>query len=223
MTTRCDFCAEFGIDQQGNRLNRRPVWLSDVIAVTPTIGPLTSGHLLMLPRRHATSFGQLSGAEWSGVVTALAGVESILTRRFGGAIAFEHGTSGAPMAGGCGIDHAHMHLVPQATPLKVLPPVPNASWRQLDDGWCDDLQALAARMTPYVYMRTVEGTRFVTAARSLPSQFVRRWVAEQLGTAGWDWKESNPITDFAEANKWMAEETPPPGFSSISELAETAS
>lgn len=220
MTLSCDFCVDFGAGEQGSRHRRRPAWVSSVLAVTPTVGPLAPGHVLILPHRHATSFGQLSGAECSELLAATAGIESLLARRFGGTIAFEHGTSGIPTAGGCGIDHAHMHFVPVASPLNDLPPVPNASWQRLDGDWYGQLREFAIRMTPYVYMRTVDGARFVTPVRSLPSQFVRRWVAEQLGVRGWNWKDSNPDADFAEATKWMTVEIPPPGFSAITELAE---
>jgi hypothetical protein len=162
----------------------------------------------------------LSTLEAADSINAIRAVESLLKRRFGGTIAFEHGTSGVPNAGGCGIDHAHMHFVPFATPFTGLPSVPNASWQRLGDDWHYQLQEFSVRTTPYLYMRTVDGARFVTPARSLPSQFFRRWVAELLGTAGWDWRESNPVADFAEARRWMADEIPPAGFSAISELAE---
>lgn len=216
----CDFCTELSGVTAASNIETRPKWVSRSLAIMPTIGPLTQGHLLFAPRRHVTSFGQLSSLEWSEVVAAEADVAALLTRQFGATIAFEHGTSGVPSAGGCGIDHAHMHFVPVAEQVMGLPPVPSASWLRLDSDWSSRLQTLATSMTPYVYMRTVDGARFATPARSLPSQFVRRWVAELLGTACWDWRESNPVADFAEARRWMAEEIPPSGFSALGELAE---
>src|SRR5258708_7229485 len=127
-TSRCDFCADVGSGLQHKSPGRRPMWLSPTFALTPTIGPLSTGHLLLLPRRHSKSFGQLSGAEWSEVLTAETEVESMLTRRFGGTIAFEHGTSGVPMAGGCWTPPRHLHLLPPPSAPHRPPPAAQGSW-----------------------------------------------------------------------------------------------
>lgn len=221
MTIACDFCTDLanGLPLQPSR----PMWVSSRLALMPTIGPLTTGHMLLVPRQHLTSFGALDAADWADALKAIAGVEGLLERRFGVTLAFEHGTSGSPTAGGCGIDHAHMHFLPVRRSVRGLPPLPDAKWHQLDDNWLVQLQSLSSQRVSYVYIRTAEGSHFATPVRSLPSQFVRRWMAEQVGLKRWDWRQSDPERDFAAAAGWMALETPPRGFFSVEQRARAAS
>jgi diadenosine tetraphosphate (Ap4A) HIT family hydrolase len=200
--------------------SRRPAWVSNAFVIAPTRGPLNNGHLLWLPREHITALGQVSDDARPEALAALRGVRDLVEARFGPTISFEHGTSGAPTAGGCGIDHAHVHFVPLTVQLDGLPPVPGASWKLLGQNWFDELRALSSQGIPYVYFEAPSGARYLTGARGLPSQYVRRWIAGRLGRAQWDWRASDPVVDFAAASEWMTEEIPPPGFSMIGELTE---
>jgi diadenosine tetraphosphate (Ap4A) HIT family hydrolase len=182
------------------------------LAVVPTIGPLSPGHVLLMPRRHITSFGELSTLEASAAIRAILELESILHRRFGESIAFEHGSMSLRGAGGCGVDHAHMHFVPVPRRVNGLPPISGARWKQLGDGWLAELRDLARSRSPYVVIRSLGGGHFVTPVRSLPSQFVRRWVAVQIGSITWDWRQSDAEADFATAAAWMSAQTPPSTF-----------
>lgn len=206
----CDLCKELGAAVA--HVEGRPRWESLEFVVMPTIGPLSPGHVLLMPCRHVTSFAELSTSETVSAIRVSSELESALERRFGPTIAFEHGSMNVSDAGGCGIDHAHMHFVPVSRRVSGLPPIEDANWRRLGEDWLGELRELSNSRSPYVYMRSLDGGRFVTPVRSLASQFVRRWVAERIGRVTWDWRQSDAEADFAAAARWMADETPPGGF-----------
>ncbi len=221
MIRSCDFCMEFGNSAQASAgASKRPAWMSKSLVVAPTVGPLRQGHMLLLPIEHVTSLGRVTVPTARELLTVIDEVKSLLKERFGSIISFEHGTTGEERAGGCGIDHAHVHFLPLPTEIEGLPPVPGAAWAALGGNWLEDLQRLSAEGQPYVYFETQSRGRYVTTATSLPSQFMRRWVAEQIGLTTWDWRESTPASDYADAAAWMRNEMPPIGFVTLGELAE---
>jgi ATP adenylyltransferase len=155
----------------------------------PSVGPLVPGWLLALPREHRLNFAE--------AMDRSAGIDLELTRLaerwealFGPLTWFEHGPKVPGSDVGCSIDHAHMHLVPLGD-LNLL----HAARDQLDGIHFSPVESLSevrdaiTRDCSYLYIRLPDGTQWLAASNSIPSQSLRRVIASEQGCAEeWDWK-----------------------------------
>src|SRR6184192_1181296 len=106
----CDFCNEFA----GLRSNRfseiygegsnRIIESTASFNVLPTLGQLTEGHILIVPKEHVTAFANIEAEKLRELDVLYLEISERLQKSYGAHIAFEHGTR-SPDAGGCGIIH----------------------------------------------------------------------------------------------------------------------
>jgi len=218
----CELCAEIGDSEasdvecrQAWRGEGRPMWMTPSFVLFPTLGPLSLGHMLLTPRDHITAYGHLPRVLHEEANTALRSARQYL-RRFGSPLCFEHGSANELGAGGCGVVHAHMHVLPLRSSVTGRPPIAAAEWELLSaDNWLEGLCGIVRRGVSYVYFESQATVRSVTPVSSLPSQFVRKWIAEQIGISQWDWRASDRLTDLADPMRWMHAGAPPAGFSNL--------
>lgn len=190
----CDFCleasGEFGRTEAGRlypELSHRDLVRSGSLFVVPSLGQLVLGHLLVIPFRHVTSIAGLVGGH-PQVEDELQDVLAGARRTYGSVIVFEHGTCDAPEAGGCGIVHAHLHVMPATPSMVELPPLSEGRWVETVSDAFGRLCRQSSRGEPYIYYGRPDGRAFVTAPSSVSSQFVRRWLSNQLDAEQWDWR-----------------------------------
>lgn len=149
--------------------------------------PLTVGHLLVVPDRHARSAAMLPAAELEQtdlIVTTL--LESLSSTGNGGALVFEHGTGACTDASSCCLVHTHLHVV--AAPTEV-------------DGWFGErgvtvigrtgslTDLVRAGTQEYLFAQRHGRPGTIWQATGLPSQIMRRLVGEDLGVALWNWHD----------------------------------
>lgn len=192
----CEFCAELQSPDRtwfrkvyGHVIDTRIVQRTDNFAALPTIGQLFEGSYLIIPTVHVERYTELSIALQAEVTEFAADIEARL-RRYGPTIVFEHGASS--VAGtGCGVYHAHIHIVP--LPRNALSDefVASGDWQPatLVDAW----QA-ASSSTEYLMIRdTSNKVSLVTNTHlgsPLGSQFMRKRLVQLFGIAQpWDWRE----------------------------------
>jgi diadenosine tetraphosphate (Ap4A) HIT family hydrolase len=153
----------------------------------PSIGPLVPGWLLVIPTTHYLSFAQLETSE--EIVDELREIADWWQHRHGPLTWFEHGPSAEGSLVGCGVDHAHMHLVPlQGFDLLL------ASRRQRPslpfepiDGPSDITEKSDGE--PYLYLQDEAGGSWLARSEEIPSQFFRRLIAAEQGRPEeFDWK-----------------------------------
>jgi hypothetical protein len=113
-------------------------------------------------------------------------VRSILRNAYGACVFFEHGIRGEG-SGGCGIDHAHMHTVPLMGKgvLNILAQKFECS----DIDSLADIKRVAERNSSYLFFENSSAQRYVFPVNNLPSQYLRRLVAESVGRKDWNWRE----------------------------------
>src|SRR5260221_4771447 len=95
------------------------VYETDRFLVLPTKGSLVPGWLLVAAKRHAICAGALSAAEHDELRECVSVAKDLVASKFGSPTVFEHGPSEEHTALGCGIDHAHIHVVPLQFSLKA--------------------------------------------------------------------------------------------------------
>jgi diadenosine tetraphosphate (Ap4A) HIT family hydrolase len=154
------------------------------VVVTPTLGMIVPGYLLMITVTHAINYGSLEAAVLGEIEAYLRALLERLAPLFGEYLIFEHGPAGDGQRhghGGC-IDHAHFHLIPVAERAggRVLAALP---FREIDG-----LSDLRGATNQGYALLGLKNHFFLATQTELPSQWIRRIVAESIATERhWDW------------------------------------
>jgi diadenosine tetraphosphate (Ap4A) HIT family hydrolase len=189
---QCEFCDEFAggransfAVRYANEIASRTILEQDGFRAMPSIGQIVPGYLLLVPNYHYRAFADMSLEELNAAEGLKTGLTEQMRSTYGDCLFFEHGAR-TPDSGGCGISHAHLHIVPfpaEKDPVEELVrafPVEEVS-NLLD----------LKRIQPgksYLYYESVRGERYVFYPPFIPSQYIRRLLAEALGIQTWDWR-----------------------------------
>lgn len=195
---KCEFCQEFAGRSlrferlYGQLIPSRIVARTDRFVALPTLGQLFTGSLLLLPVDHVETCALLT-ADARRELGELVSEMIPRVRGFGEPIIFEHGAT-EPTGGGCGIYHAHLHIVPVPEPVlaKVLFPEYQNHARDLQGAW----EALQGTRE-YLIMNASGQTLYNDLdgqAGLYPSQFFRRRIVEYFDLqVPWDWRAYTDI------------------------------
>lgn len=156
-------------------------------AVVPSIGSLVPGWLLVVPRRPALAFAEFDLLERVELLTFALSV-SAQVAEFGNRVyQLEHGAAVAGSSVGCGVDQAHLHVLPTDFDLEqVVFRDRSVQWTAADphDPWRD--VALGAEY----YLIRSEDRCFIGSPLNAQRQYFRRKVAEAVGSPEcWDYRE----------------------------------
>ena len=194
----CSFCAE--IDDVGVPLHqemipdsprKRILIESEGFVVVPSIGPLSVGHLLIVPRAHVLGtlhLGSERVAECDGLVSTC--VRRLRSLYSSSILLFEHGSAlaGTRRSSAC-VEHAHLHVLPgpRAFVLRV------QAWLRGSRAG-RDLTSVRGLVEADAYLLVGEANSELCVAPSpvgIPSQFLRQHYALAAGTINqWDWRSS---------------------------------
>jgi ATP adenylyltransferase len=177
------YSAAYGVES-------RICYETEDLFVVPSVSPLSSGHVLILPREHLTRLSDLPEASLRELYDCVDFVERRLSVRFGSSLYFfEHGVKRGQMA--CGIDHAHLHVVnlPGHIIATVERDVSHRFPSDADGTLHEVLRAGASRRNEsYLVHGQAVGSLCIAFNEHVPSQYVRRRIAKASGRSDWDWK-----------------------------------
>jgi diadenosine tetraphosphate (Ap4A) HIT family hydrolase len=183
--TDCDFCNELRGDLScafhriyAGDPDTRVLFRSEKFAVIPSLGHILGGYLLVLPIRHFRAAGDLTGNYLDEFAAICERVGRTLKDQYGPCILFEHGTRSEGV-GGCGIYHAHMHAVPLSEvpdPVEIL---------KLRFPYAD-----LTDLSSYLFYRDSDARFYLFDTGPLPSQYMRKLLADALGNQDWDWRKA---------------------------------
>lgn len=161
----------------------------------PTRGCLVEGWLLIVPRVHHFCVGGFSREMLVEFQLFRNEVQKGLELVYGQVVAFEHGPANSGRAAGCGVDHAHLHLVPWAglfADAIQSHSVCDFTWSRVDG--FNALPEIHATDRDYLFFQESDGSAYVAASDAIPSQFFRRIVASALGFPHLsDWKRHGGV------------------------------
>lgn len=193
VSEECDLCNELnGKDCSftkiyQNEMRSRVIFQTTNFAVIPTIGQIVEGHTLILPFKHYTSIGGLPAVRILELETLIEMVKDAIASSYGvQPLFFEHGTVGnGKESGGCGIYHMHLHAVPipSAVNFQALISFPI---KKIDSFF--KLQEIISKGSSYLLYVDQASNKFVIENEHLPSQYMRKKLAEAIGSEDWDWK-----------------------------------
>lgn len=182
----CALCS--GVARPSNEWDR-PLFESANFVVLPSLGSLVEGWLLIVPRRHFCSVGALPRSLAVEMVALKKRVWTRLAARYGNVCAFEHGPSGPRRAVGCGVDHAHVHLVPVGFDLirAASPYLPSeTAWSNA--GW-EACRGAFEQTLDYLYVEQSLGVGRIATGKDFGSQVLRKAIATSVDkTAQFDWR-----------------------------------
>lgn len=188
---------------------------TDHFAVVPTVGALVEGWLLIVTKQPYLCMGAV-GEELLYELSSLKDhVSSVLRQCYGEVAVFEHGPSKPRQGVGCGVDHAHLHVLPVA--YSLIERVPAITDTVLDWQIVENVRTVrkfSDADIPYLYVEQSIGKARIAAAWDPPSQLFRRVVADAIGLPKeFDWR-NNPM----ESNVVSTVETLRGRFSSKEQL-----
>lgn len=198
MSNICSLCKEIKKEPSENNLfwakgaseiNRssRILLTTDSWVVMPTIGPLKSGHLLIVSINHKPSVGHCNISGIKELDHVLEHIDSIFEKVYGkNALVFEHGPIQSRSKKSCCVDHAHVHAIPHDAYYKKY----LSKYYSVKESVCMyDLTKSIERGNPYLYYNGSENESYIVESETIPSQFFRRVIASDIAKPDlWDWR-----------------------------------
>jgi ATP adenylyltransferase len=159
--------------------------------VAPTLGSIIPNWILIVPRRHAVSFRDWQAEANIDPVRLVDEALAMLDIKAGPAIWFEHGPATADGVVGCGVDHAHLHVLINA-PFSF-GTFAAASMARSPVDWysCPAAGAYSGLTASHSYLLAGSNGDAVAAEHVdiVGSQFFRRVIAELVGRPDqWNYK-----------------------------------
>lgn len=166
----CVFCARFRF-----RMNQDAgvpgaaalLWGDDLLWCAPDLAPVVEGHLLLVSTNHFPCFGACPPDMTREVAKRKKRLARWLSAAYGRPVTvFEHGPAAPQGAGSC-IDHAHLHFVPGAGPVRA--GIERAGLSSVSF----DPSELYRKGVSYLYVEDAQGTATYPCPGPLPTQFLR--------------------------------------------------
>jgi hypothetical protein len=173
-----EFRAKIGVDT-------RILAQTESLVLMPTVSPLCLGHVLLFARGAHLSFAELLRSR-SSVASELNRMAALYDGIFGHPVWFEHGSVPDGTVA-CGVTRAHLHLVPRSQ-IKV-PELTAALDFEIGPAAETEFLQLKKIRSEYIFVSdNIGGSGKVWVGRNLPSQIVRRHLAQQLALSEWNWR-----------------------------------
>jgi diadenosine tetraphosphate (Ap4A) HIT family hydrolase len=189
----CCICAELRdgrmpleIEKAYGRQARICVETNEYVAL-PSVSPLSGGHMLIFPKEHVSALCRLGSDSRSALLQLVPDIAFTICDTGTAPLFFEHGVADDSL-GACGITHAHLHIVPLAP--HVIEKVCRRAARRFPPTTRGTLEDVYEKATApsYLLLGKQLHDMQLSVADSIPSQFIRRLIATELGRQQWDWR-----------------------------------
>lgn len=175
-----------------NEIYNKVIWETKNFKVIPSLGGMVEGWLLVIPKAHYISYGEITDKGLLEELNILLQHTcKVVQKEYGDYIVFEHGAFEKNTKIGCGVDYAHLHIVPVDLNLEKV----KSSLNSLDFHWkkvngIDACSYYIELEQAYLYFQDNYFQSFICTSQKIPSQFFRRIIADNLGKSDkFDWKK----------------------------------
>lgn len=179
----------------------RPLLDRDDWIVVPTVGAIVAGWLLAMPRQRVLSFRDWAAKGGPSPLSVVEEVRTHLGLEPNEIIWFEHGPASAGTVVGCGLDHAHVHILLRPS-FNVAAFFDRA--RSMSEFEWQETSALNcySQLTPTKsYYAAGSEDRAISACNveTAGSQFFRRVIADITGLdSDWDYRRFEHLPNVEE-------------------------
>ncbi|VXC36930.1 conserved hypothetical protein [Pseudomonas sp. 9AZ] len=201
MTNNCNICLEVsGLEtdkfdptySELIRTRKNIILESTNFLVIPSFGPLNHSHAMLIPKKHANSFAELSTAEIDEGFGVLDLLRSYIQEKTDKTLVFFESGAGTMTShsGGC-ITHAHIHCVIYSEKFdnRIMTEIALEPLLQRKDYSTSDTKA------GYVWYLNKNNISHICNNPMLPSQFLRYIYAQACdSSSAWNWRRNINIT-----------------------------
>lgn len=192
----CTLCSELTGKQKNNlcylifrkKINRI-IKETNNFVIIPTIGQITEGYLLIVPKEHYTCIGALPLKLFQELKELKEICIDALYKIYQkSCIFFEHGAVGKTFEkrAGCCTDHAHLHVIP--VELDLLEDI-RKNYKELKINSIEELSKNYQKKIPYLFYEDNNKDMYVFDAPSVVPQYFRMLLAKKLKVEEkWDWR-----------------------------------
>jgi ATP adenylyltransferase len=156
----------------------------------PSLGQIVDGYTILCSREHVPSIGaSLLQSPITDLVEAIRLVRERIGRTYGTPVVmFEHGGGDRNPQLTCGVNHAHLHVIPSEVDFSDDERVARLAWRRCAVG---DLRSFRDLSSGYLFYTDPRGEGFITTETDgVPSQFFRQVLADAVSKSReWNWRE----------------------------------
>lgn len=186
----CKFCYKFSSPlSSAEHKYDTIIYETENFVVTPTVGSLVEGWLLIISKDHFVSAGQLAESNFKElerlIEVAKQGLKDLKKQVF----VFEHGPCSPSQSTGCGIDHLHYHVVPLE--FNLFEKTKQYSPFIWNSATLLSTKEFFLKQRSYLYIQCPSGEKYIATDLNIPSQFFRRVIAKELNIENYfDWKQN---------------------------------
>lgn len=213
---KCPFCVELEnfaeslfCKMYGKETNGRIVDSEGCIVALPSIGQIFSGSLMLMPRHHVETIAELGSDEMEELIILLSRLYPRISA-LGPVAIFEHGAK-CETGHGCGIYHAHLHVMPLPSEIsgkEVLPDLPVST---------DSLRSAYQKLngaSNYILFKDTNGLISYgiisdSESNNYQSQHLRKTLAGIFSPdKEWDWRRYGREDDIVSAINFYCNGSP---------------
>jgi ATP adenylyltransferase len=186
----CRLCFGDTHSQVGRAEWDRPLLETDNFYVVPSLGALVSGWLLITPKQHFICVGEIPESRWEELLELKNSVRKSMAERFDNVVVFEHGPSKPSCDIGCGVDHAHLHILPFSDSIvratkEYLPA--GVDWQP---GRLKECAKAYEEGLSYLFFEPTQGPSLIARSNGFMSQIFRRAIARELNLdSEFNWRD----------------------------------
>lgn len=165
------------------------------VLVIADVAPLVEGHCLIIPINHYASLAQCPPSTQDEIHTLIRRVSKVLFQVYNnGVIVFEHGQCVEKTNEGCGINHAHLHILPlPSSNLEIAREY--YTFFKLDN--LEDLTSYVGDQSYLLIQSPSTGTE-VLLINEPPPQILRKLVSKKLPCkVDWNWHDQIILAKMA--------------------------
>lgn len=197
----CRICGNImGDGEEADAVWNQILFETEDFVSTPSVGALVPGYVLTMPKSHTICSGALTKRDLGRYWKFTQNVRERVEQKFGKTILFEHGPAKSDTDVGCGVDHAHLHIVPIDGPILDLAENNNPApieWREIKS--FRKVSEIHKSGGEYLFYQGEEDTLLVGTSVQINSQLFRRAIAELTDSPDqFDWNE-NPMVNNVHA------------------------
>jgi diadenosine tetraphosphate (Ap4A) HIT family hydrolase len=202
------FAFQPSVPNEGVRYFDKFLFESENFAVFSSLGALIEGWLLIVPKNHALCLGAIGRDLHLEMDELRRQVSLALEECYGAVTVFEHGPAEPCHQVGCGVDHAHLHILPTRINLiegvKEIFPEP-LKWESV--GSIQETASFYEAGLPYLYVEQMSGRGFIATHPNLQSQMFRKVIARRIGRPEqYNWREfygeKNILSTIERLEQW---------------------